>query len=126
MSTVPAEGQGDGVAGGASVVLYDSPGCWKCDDVRESLERLGVAYRAITVRGDPEARAALVAAMGEPPQVPMLVDGRRAVWDRRRILAYLDETYGAAVPAAGSGYADMPVFMGGTCALDDAGCALEG
>lgn len=108
---------------GPPVVLYDSPGCWKCDDVRAALDALGVPYRAVTVRGDPRARAALVAAMGEPPQVPMLVDGRRAVWDRRRILAYLAETYGDAPAGEGTGYADMPVFMGGTCRLDDEGRA---
>ena len=53
------------------------------------------------MRGDPAARAALVAAQGEPPQVPMLVDGDVAVWDRRRILAYIAETYGDGPPAGG-------------------------
>lgn len=105
------------------VVLYDSPGCWKCDDVKEALTRLGVPYHAVTVRGDPAVRAALVAAMGEPPQVPMLVDGRRAVWDRRRILAYLDETYGDVAAPEGGGYAELPSFMGGTCRLGEGGCA---
>lgn len=70
----------------------------------------------MTVRGNPGARAALVRAQGEPPQVPMLVDGDLAVWDRRRIIAYLRETYDdqpGEVP-----YRDMPSHMGGVCAVD--------
>lgn len=100
-----------------TLTLYDAQDCWKCVEVKAALEDLGLAYDAVTVRGDPAARAALVAAQGEPPQVPMLVDGGLAVWDRRRILAYLRQTYGAAaedeVP-----YDAMPVFMGGSCRLD--------
>jgi glutathione S-transferase len=98
------------------VVLYDSPTCWKCVEVKEVLDDLGLEYDAVTVRGNPDARAALVAAQGEPPQVPMLVDGDLAVWDRRRIVAYLRQTYGD-----GSGetpYEAMPAFMGGVCRVD--------
>jgi glutathione S-transferase len=101
------------------VLLYDSPTCWKCVEVKEVLDGLGLDYRSVTVRGDPVARAALVAAQGEPPQVPMLVDGGLAVWDRRRIVAYLRQTYGG-----GSGetpYEEMPAFMGGVCRVDEPG-----
>ncbi len=104
------------------MILYDAPSCWKCVEVREALDALGATYEAVTVRGDPVARAALVAAQGEPPQVPMLVDGAVAVWDRRRILAYLAETYGGAVPDPGGGWREMPVWMGGVCAVDDPSC----
>ncbi len=107
------------------MILYDAPSCWKCVEVKEALDALGLAYEAVTVRGDPVARAALVAAQGEPPQVPMLVDGGVAVWDRRRILAYLAETYGGAAPGADGGYRDMPAFMGGVCAVDEP-CADDG
>jgi glutathione S-transferase len=103
------------------VILYDAPSCWKCVEVKEALDALGMDYDAVTVRGDPAARAVLVAAQGEPPQVPMLVDGGVAVWDRRRILAYLAETYGGAA-ADGGGYRAMPVWMGGVCAVDDPSC----
>lgn len=94
------------------ITLYESPGCWKCVDVHEALDALGLPYAAITVRGNPEARAVLVRAMGDPPAVPMLTDGDRAIWDRRRILAHLAATYGGAPPA------DLPDWMGGTCALE--------
>lgn len=103
------------------MILYDAPACWKCVEVKEALDALGLGYEAVTVRGDPAARAALVAAQGEPPQVPMLVDGQVAVWDRRRILAYLAETYGGAAPDGG-GWRAMPAYMGGVCAVDR-GCA---
>lgn len=103
------------------MILYDAPSCWKCVEVKRALDDLGLAYRSVTVRGDPQARAALVAAQGEPPQVPMLVDGDLAVWDRRRILAYIAETYGGG-SATGEGFRDLPAFMGGTCRVDDPDC----
>lgn len=101
------------------MTLYDAPDCWKCVEVKEALGALGLRYEAVTVRGDPAARAALVAAQGEPPQVPMLVDGDLAVWDRRRILAYLAQTYGGATE--GPSFREMPSWVGGVCAVDG-GC----
>ncbi len=103
------------------MVLYDAPDCWKCVEVKGALDALGLEYRAVTVRGDPVARATLVNAQGEPPQVPMLVDGDTAVWDRRRILAYLSQTYGTADPAEVP-YREMPDFMGGVCRVDEDDC----
>jgi glutathione S-transferase len=102
-------------ANGEPVRLYESRDCWKCVEVREVLERLGVPYEQVQVRGNPEARATMVRAMGEPPRVPMLTDGGLAVWDRRRIIAYLEQTYGGT---NGLPWRDLPVFMGGSCTLD--------
>lgn len=104
------------------MIVYDAPDCWKCVEVKDALDALGLEYEPVTVRGDPAARAALVAAQGEPPQVPMLVDGGLAVWDRRRILAYVAQTYGSAAADAAS-FRDMPAFMGGSCRVDGEGCA---
>lgn len=101
------------------MTLYDSPDCWKCLEVKAALDVLGIAYEAVTVRGNPTARAALVAAQGEPPQVPMIVDGEVAVWDRRRILAYIAEVYGEG-PPDGVSFRHMPAFVGGTCRIDGA------
>lgn len=115
---------GDGAAAAARrpLLVYDAPDCWKCVEVKAALQELGLDYEAVTVRGNPPARAALVAAQGKPPQVPMLVNGDLAVWDRRRILAYLRQTYGA--PAPGDVPFDaMPVFMGGSCRVDGDACA---
>jgi glutathione S-transferase len=105
-----------------TIIVYDAPDCWKCVEVTEALDAAGVRYEAVTVRGNPAARAALVAAQGEPPQVPMLVDGDLAVWDRRRILAYVAATYGGGGPD----WRGMPSFMGGTCALGPDGAACAG
>ncbi len=102
------------------MLIYDAPDCWKCVEVKDALERLGLDYDAVTVRGNPAARAALVAAQGEPPQVPMLVDGTMIVWDRRRILAYLRQTYGTPGPDEVS-FRDMPTFMGGACVVPEPG-----
>jgi glutaredoxin len=104
-----------------AITVYDAPDCWKCVEVKEALDAAGLPYEAVTVRGDPAARAALVAAQGEPPQVPMLVDGDLAVWDRRRILAYVAATY----VRGGPDWRGMPSFMGGSCTLgpDGAACA---
>ena len=103
------------------MIVYDAPDCWKCVEVKEALDALGLSYDPVTVRGNPAARAALVSAQGEPPQVPMLVDGSVAVWDRRRILAYLRQTYGIAAPDEVP-FGAMPVFMGGVCMVDDEEC----
>jgi len=108
--------------GSDAVVLYDAPDCWKCVEVKAALDALDLSFDAITVRGDPVARAALVAAQGEPPQVPMLVDGPLAVWDRRRILAYLADTYGAGPAEGATTFREMPAWMGGFCPADDAAC----
>jgi glutathione S-transferase len=97
------------------VTLYESHDCWKCVEVREVLDRLRLKYDAVETRGNPEARELMVQLMGEPPRVPLLVDGDLAVWDRRRIMAYLEQTYGG--DAEGVPWTELPVFMGGSCSV---------
>jgi glutathione S-transferase len=75
--------------------LYDAAGCWKCADVREVLDGLGLDYETVEVRGNPGARERLTGLTGDR-YVPVLVDGDLVVWDRRRIMRYLVDTYGAA------------------------------
>ena len=104
------------------MVLYNAPDCWKCVEVEDALDALGVPYESVTVRGDLAARAVLAAAQGEPLQVPMLVDDGLAVWDRRRILAYLAETYGRGLAEGDVSYRDMPSIRGGTCRIDRTSC----
>ena len=101
-----------------TLLLYDAPSCWKCVEVKQALDALGLEYSSVTVRGNPAARAALVALQGEPPQVPMLLDGGLAVWDRRRILAYIDRPYGTG---EGPAIESLPGWMGGSCSLEGDG-----
>jgi glutathione S-transferase len=90
--------------------LYDAAGCWKCEDVREVLDRLALPYETIEVRGNPAARERLIALTGDR-YVPVLVDGDLVVWDRRRIMRYLVDTYGAG----GEGWEleEVPAWAGG-------------
>lgn len=91
------------------MVLYDSPGCWKCVEVREALDRLGLAYTAVRVAHDPGARADIERWTGAL-QVPVLRDGDVVVWDRRRILRHLEDRYG---PRGRPPAPDLPAWMGG-------------
>jgi glutathione S-transferase len=90
------------------VTLYERAGCWKCDEVREVLDRLGVAYDAVDVRAVPEAGRRMKEATGQR-YVPALEDGGTWVWDRRRVIRYLDEAYGDGAP----GEDPLPDWMGG-------------
>lgn len=96
------------------VVLYERPDCWKCVEVEEVLARLGVAHEIVNTRTTPGAGDLIEQISGER-RVPLLIDGDRAVWDRRRIIRHLEETYGD--PGDGPTAADLPSFMGGMCRL---------
>lgn len=100
------------------MTLYEAHDCWKCVEVREVLDRLGLDYATVQTRGNAQAKALMLELMGDPVQVPMLVDGELAVWDRRRVIAYLEQTYGG--DTAGTPWQDLPVFMGGSCSIDGA------
>ena len=98
-------------------ILYAASRCWKCDDVREVLDRLGLDYETVEVRGHPEARARLVELTGDR-HVPVLVDGDLVVWDRRRIIRHLVDAY-----AGGDGgleVEEVPAWAGGTRRLPGA------
>ena len=99
------------------MLLYDAPDCWKCVEVKDTWTRWAWTTRASRCAAIPR-RGPPWSLQGEPPLVPMLVDGDLAVWDRRRILAYLQQTYGAG---GGTPFREMPVFMGGVCAVGDPG-----
>ena len=104
------------------MVLYEARDCWKCVEVRELLDRLGLSYETVQTRGNAEAKALMLELMGDPVQVPMLIDGDLAIWDRRRVLAYLEQTYGGV--DAETRWTELPAFMGGACEIDGA-CAVD-
>lgn len=90
-------------------MIYERVGCWKCDEVREVLDRLGVAYEAVDVRAVPEAGRRMKAATDQR-YVPALEDDDGTwVWDRRRVIRYIQETYGDGAPGADP----LPDWMGG-------------
>jgi glutathione S-transferase len=92
-------------------ILYDASRCWKCEDVREVLDRLGLDYETVEVRGDPEARARVVDLTGDR-YVPVLVDGDLVVWDRRRIIRHLVDAYAGGDD--GTEVEEVPAWAGGT------------
>ncbi len=94
------------------IVLYEWGTCWKCVEVREVLDRLGLEYRTVDIGGNAAAREALVRLSGQP-WVPLLVDGLTAIWDRRRIIRHLEETYGDGAVGA----SPLPDWMGGSRTL---------
>lgn len=92
------------------MIVYEREGCWKCDEVREVLDRLGVPHQRVDVRQDPAAGARMKALTGQR-LVPALEDGDLVVWDRRRVIRYLEETYGGVTE--GTPARDLPAWMGG-------------
>jgi len=94
------------------MVLYQWANCWKCVDVREVLDGLGLDYRTVELSGNPVARETLVALTGLP-LAPVLIDGGRVIWDQRRIIRHLEETYGGL-----TGAPDLPGWMGGSRRLE--------
>jgi glutathione S-transferase len=97
--------------------LYESRTCWKCVEVRSVLDELGLAHETVETRGNPEAKRLMLQAQGDPVRVPMLVDGDLAIWDWRRIVAYLRQTYGGE--SADQPWQEMPAFKGGSCTLGE-------
>jgi glutathione S-transferase len=102
------------------MVLYERATCWKCVEVREVLERLGLEYEAVEVQGDRAAGDTLEALTGMR-YVPVLVDGDTVVWDRRRIIRHLEEAYGGL-----AGAPPLPEWMGGRRTLAPAERAAAG
>jgi glutathione S-transferase len=64
-----------------------------CGAVARRLGKLGVEYRTERVRRRRSQRPEIV-ELTKMPYVPVLVDGDEVVNDSRRILQYLDTTYG--------------------------------
>lgn len=64
-----------------------------CGTVARRLDKLGVEYRTERVRRRRSKRPEILELTGLP-YVPVLVDGDEVVSDSRRILQYLDWSYG--------------------------------
>jgi glutathione S-transferase len=64
-----------------------------CGAVARRLNKLGLEYRTERVRRRRSRRPEIV-ELTKLPQVPVLADGDEVVNDSRRILQYLDSSYG--------------------------------
>ncbi len=64
-----------------------------CGAVARRLKKHGLEYRTERVRRRRSARPEIV-ELTKLPYVPVLVDGEEVVNDSRRILQYLDASYG--------------------------------
>jgi glutathione S-transferase len=72
-----------------------------CGAVARRLKKHGLEYRTERVRRRRSNRPEIV-ELTKLPYVPVLVDGDEVVNDSRRILEYLEWSYGASTPAAAS------------------------
>ena len=75
-----------------SMKLYQFEYCPYCIRVRRVLDEKGLDYEKVDVPTDREERKELLEISGQY-QVPVLVDGGRAIYDSRRIIEYLEENY---------------------------------
>ncbi|MCU0306265.1 MAG: glutathione S-transferase N-terminal domain-containing protein [Thermoleophilia bacterium] len=89
------------------MILYERSTCWKCVEVRQVLDRLQATYTVVDVAGRSDLGDRLEAWTGMR-LIPVLVDGDLVVWDRRRIIRYLEERHGGGAPGP-----PLPGWMGG-------------
>jgi len=68
-------------------VLYVTPDCPRCSDIRSALEELAIAHRVVEVPGPPEGRTSPEGVSGPPA----LVDGDDVFQGSRAILDHLEE-----------------------------------
>ncbi|MEW6583777.1 MAG: glutathione S-transferase N-terminal domain-containing protein [Actinomycetota bacterium] len=99
------------------IALLQLERCPWCAAVRQALANVGRDYQALEVPRD-RAERHLVRALSGQPLVPVLVDGDTVVWDSRRIVRYLYETYGGSERSRSAG--ELPGDVGGVRSLRDA------
>jgi drug/metabolite transporter (DMT)-like permease/glutaredoxin len=115
-----ANGPGRGAPAGAGrrrgsrfglvITLLQLERCPWCAAVRQALANVDAQYQAIEVPRDRAERHLVVALSGQP-LVPVIVDGETVVWDSRRIVRYLYETYGGSGRARSA--SELPDDVGG-------------
>ena len=103
--------------------LYDAPSAGSASRSRRPSTRSASPTTRSPCAATPRRGRRSSPPRASRPRCRCCVDGDVAVWDRRRILAYLAETYGARRGRRGRRYArDARSFMGGVCRVDDASC----
>jgi glutathione S-transferase len=75
--------------------LYQLERCPWCAAARQGLANVGADYETVEVPRERSERSDVIELSGQQ-LVPVIVDGDTVVWDSRRIVRYLYETYGGA------------------------------
>ena len=77
------------------ITLLQLRNCPWAAAVRQTLANVGQDYGVVQVPYDRSLRDEVIALTGQD-KTPVLIDGDTVLWDSRRIVAYLYETYGDA------------------------------
>jgi glutaredoxin 3 len=77
------------------ITLLQLERCPWCAAARQGLANVEQEYQVVEVPRERSERHLVLTLSGQP-LVPVIVDGDTVVWDSRRIVRYLYETYGGA------------------------------
>ena len=90
----------------SDIVVYTTPTCGYCYQVKDYLAERGIAYREVDVAADPQAAAEMVSLSGQRGVPVVLIDGQIVIgFDRSRIDQLLTDR-GARRPQLGLSVAD--------------------
>jgi len=98
--------------------LYQLERCPWCAAARQALANVEVEYEKVEVPRDRSQRTDVIELSGQP-LVPTILDGDTVVWDSRRIVRYLYETYGGRARSGSA--SELPDDVGGIRKLEAAG-----
>jgi len=98
--------------------LYQLERCPWCAAARQALANVEVEYEKVEVPRDRSQRTDVLELSGQP-LVPTILDGDTVVWDSRRIVRYLYETYGGRARSGSA--SELPDDVGGIRKLEAAG-----
>jgi glutathione S-transferase len=97
--------------------LYQLERCPWCAAARQAFANVDVEYEKVEVPRDRSERTEVIELSGQP-LVPTILDGDTVVWDSRRIVRYLYETYGGRARSGSAG--ELPDDVGGIRKLEAA------
>lgn len=100
--------------------LYQLERCPWCAAARQGLANVGAEYEVVEVPRERSERSEVFELSGQP-LVPVIVDDDTVVWDSRRIVRYLYETYGGVERTRSVN--ELPDDVGGVRILERGGPA---
>lgn len=93
------------------ITLFQLEKCPWCAAARQGLANVNAEYQIVNVPREREKRHMVEAISGQR-LVPVLVDDDTVVWDSRRVVRYLYETYGGSERSRSIN--ELPDDVGGT------------